>query len=116
MRGLRDWMWSEALFQSKLVDGKDGTLPDHSKFRDYFDYAEPIRTVPSHRALAVFRGRTLELLDAKLVIEEKANPKCADGRTYARNTVNCEVGADGVAKCNGSQPGDTRSYHVQIGR
>src|SRR5882757_6871618 len=43
---------------------------------------------------------------AKLVIEEKANPKCADGRTYARNTVNCEVGADGVAKCNGSQPGD----------
>ena len=44
---------------------------------------------------------------AKLVIEEKANPKCADGRTYARNTVNCEVGADGVAKCNGSQPGDT---------
>ena len=53
---------------------------------------------------------------AKLVIEEKANPKCADGRTYARNTVNCEVGADGVAKCNGSQPGDKRSYHVQIGR
>ena len=53
---------------------------------------------------------------AKLVIEEKANPKCADGRTYARNTVNCEVGADGVAKCNGSQPGDQRSYHVQIGR
>lgn len=53
---------------------------------------------------------------AKLMIEEKANPKCTDGRTYARNTVNCEVGADGVAKCNGSQPGDSRSYHVQIGR
>ncbi|HYR64509.1 MAG TPA: SrfA family protein [Reyranella sp.] len=53
---------------------------------------------------------------SKLVIEEKANPKCADGRTYARNTVNCEVGADGVAKCNGSQPGDSRSYRVQIGR
>ena len=52
----------------------------------------------------------------KLVIEEKANPKCADGRTYARNTVNCEVGADGVAKCSGSQPGDKRSYQVQIGR
>jgi hypothetical protein len=52
----------------------------------------------------------------KLTIEEKANPKCADGRTYARNTVNCEVGADGVAKCSGSQPGDSRSYRVQIGR
>ena len=53
---------------------------------------------------------------SKLVIEEKANPKCADGKTYARNTVNCEVGQDGVAKCTGSQPGDKRSYNVQFGR
>jgi hypothetical protein len=52
----------------------------------------------------------------KLVIEEKSNPKCTDGRTYARNIVNCDVGPDGVAQCNGSQPGDTRSYNVQIGR
>lgn len=52
----------------------------------------------------------------KLVIEEKANPKCSDGKTYARNTVNCEVGADGTAQCKGSQPGDQRSYNVQIGR
>ena len=52
----------------------------------------------------------------KLVIEEKANPRCSDGRTYARNTVNCEIGADGTAQCKGSQPGDQRSYSVQIGR
>ena len=52
----------------------------------------------------------------KLVIEEKANPKCADGRTYARNIVNCEVDKDGAAQCKGSQPGDQRSYSVQIGR
>jgi uncharacterized protein len=70
VRKLRDWLWSEALFQSRLMDGKDGAQPDAAKFRDYFDYAEPIRSVPSHRALAVFRGRTLELLDAKLVIDE----------------------------------------------
>ena len=70
VRKLRDWLWGEALFQSKLMTGMDGSLPDNAKFRDYFDYAEPIRSVPSHRALAVFRGRSLELLDAKLVIEE----------------------------------------------
>ena len=52
----------------------------------------------------------------KLVIEEKSNPRCSDGKTYARNTVNCEIGADGAAQCKGSQPGDTRSYQVQIGR
>ncbi|MEO5698343.1 MAG: Tex family protein [Burkholderiaceae bacterium] len=71
VRTLRDWLWGEALFQSRLLDGKDATHPDTAKFRDYFDYAEPIRTVPSHRALAVFRGRTLELLEAKLVTGEQ---------------------------------------------
>jgi protein Tex len=67
---LREWLWGEALLQSKLVAGKDPNHADVSKFRDYFDYAEPIRKVPSHRALAVFRGRTLELLEAKLVLDE----------------------------------------------
>ena len=73
VRKLRDWLWSEALLQSKLADGKDGSHPDCAKFRDYFDYAEPIRTVPSHRALAVFRGRALELLDARLVTDDAIN-------------------------------------------
>jgi uncharacterized protein len=71
---LREWLWAEALLQSKLVPGKDGTHADAAKFRDYFDYAEPIRTVPSHRALAVFRGRTMEWLDAKLILDEEPVP------------------------------------------
>jgi len=67
---LREWLWAEGLFQSRLADGKDGTHADAAKYRDYFDYAEPIRTVPSHRALAVFRGRSQDWLDAKLVLDE----------------------------------------------
>jgi protein Tex len=80
---LREWLWAEGLFQSKLMDGKDGNHPDAAKFRDYFDYAETIRTVPSHRALAVFRGRTQEFLDAKLVLDEDVvpgQPTLAEGR------------------------------------
>ncbi|RTL32524.1 MAG: RNA-binding transcriptional accessory protein [Burkholderiales bacterium] len=80
---LREWLWDVGLFQSKLMDGKSPDTPDHAKFRDYFDYAEPIKTVPSHRALAVFRGRTLELLDAKLVLDEEpvaGKPGLAEGR------------------------------------
>ena len=80
---LREWLWAEGLFQSKLMDGKSPDTPDNAKFRDYFDYAEPIRTVPSHRALAVFRGRTQELLDAKLVLDEEVvagQPTLAEGR------------------------------------
>ena len=54
---------------------------------------------------------------SKLVIEEKSNPKCGDGKTYARNTVNCEIGQDGQAKCTGNQPGESRGgYNVQFGR
>ncbi len=68
VQSLRAWLWSEGLFSSKLVAGKDENNNDNAKFRDYFDYDEPIGRVPSHRALAVFRGRGLEILDAKLVL------------------------------------------------
>ncbi|MEK8084915.1 Tex family protein [Aquabacterium sp. A3] len=80
---MRDWLWEEGLFKSKLMDGKDEHNPDVAKFRDYFDYDEPIRTVPSHRALAVFRGRAQEILDAKLVLDEEVvpgQPTLAEGR------------------------------------
>lgn len=80
---LRSWLWDEGLLRSKLMDGKDVNHPDVSKFRDYFEYDEPINRVPSHRALAVFRGRTLEFLDAKLVLDEEVvpgQPTIAEGR------------------------------------
>jgi len=67
---LREWLWAEGLLQSKLMAGKDENHPEVAKFRDYFEYDEPIGRVPSHRALAVFRGRGLEILDAKLVLPE----------------------------------------------
>ncbi len=67
VQSLRGWLWQEGLFQSKLLAGKDENHPDVAKFRDYFDYDEPIGRVPSHRALAVFRGRALDMLDVKLV-------------------------------------------------
>jgi protein Tex len=69
VQGLREWLWAEGLFSSKLVQGKDENNADVAKFRDYFDYDEPICRVPSHRALAVFRGRGLEFLEAKLVLQ-----------------------------------------------
>jgi uncharacterized protein len=80
---LREWLWEEGLLKSKLMDGKDENNADVSKFRDYFDYDEPIGRVPSHRALAVFRGRTQEILDAKLVVDEEVvpgQPTLAEGR------------------------------------
>ncbi|WP_066263839.1 Tex family protein [Hydrogenophaga flava] len=74
VQSLREWLWTEGLLQSKLVAGKDENNADVAKFRDYFEYDEPIGRVPSHRALAVFRGRALEILDAKLVLPEMPEP------------------------------------------
>ncbi len=71
---LRDWLWAEGLLKATRMDGKDENQPDVAKFRDYFDYDELIGRVPSHRALAVFRGRALEILDAKLVLPAEPEP------------------------------------------
>ncbi len=87
VQNLREWLWSEGLFKSKLATGKDENHPDVAKFRDYFDYDEPIGRVPSHRALAVFRGRQLEVLDAKLVLPvepEPGKPSIAEGKIALR--------------------------------
>ena len=83
VQGLREWLWAEGVLAAKKVEGKDENHPDVSKFRDYFDYGEPVGRVPSHRALAVFRGRALELLDARLqlpVEPEPGKPSIAEGR------------------------------------
>ncbi|MES2940864.1 MAG: Tex family protein [Pseudomonadota bacterium] len=83
VQSLREWLWTEGLLRSKLVAGKDENHPDVAKFRDYFDYDEPIGRVPSHRALAVFRGRALEILEAKLVLPvepEPGQPSIAEGK------------------------------------
>ena len=80
---LREWLWAEGLLRSKKVESKNEDDPEVAKFRDYFDYDEPIGRVPSHRALAVFRGRALEVLEAKLVqpLEpEPGQPSLAEGR------------------------------------
>ena len=68
VQGLREWLWNEGLLQSRLQSGKDPANVDAAKYRDYFDCAEPIARVPSHRALAMFRGRTQDILDVRLVL------------------------------------------------
>jgi protein Tex len=65
---LRDFLWSQGLMTSKVADGKE--MAEEEKFRDYYAYSEPIRLVPSHRALALFRGRQLGVLQLKLSLEE----------------------------------------------
>ncbi|OYT93898.1 MAG: RNA-binding transcriptional accessory protein [Burkholderiales bacterium PBB3] len=84
VQDLRAWLWTEGLLQSKLAEGKDENNADVSKFRDYFDYDEPIGRVPSHRALAVFRGRSLDILDVKLVLPEPVSSPGLSAKSAAQ--------------------------------
>ncbi|CAI0966197.1 Tex family protein [Serratia ficaria] len=60
---VRNYLWKNAHLVSKVVEGKE---QEGAKFRDYFDHHEPIAQVPSHRALAMFRGRNEGVLQLAL--------------------------------------------------
>ncbi|MDL1890489.1 RNA-binding transcriptional accessory protein [Nitrospirales bacterium NOB] len=64
---LRAKLWNEGIVTSTAVPGKE--MAEEEKFRDYYAYQEPIRTIPSHRALALFRGRTLGVLRLDLGLD-----------------------------------------------
>lgn len=60
---VRDYLWKNAHLVATVVSGKE---EEGAKFRDYFDHHEPIANVPSHRALAMFRGRNEGILQLSL--------------------------------------------------
>jgi uncharacterized protein len=65
---LRRLMWDSGWLYSKVLEGKQ---TEGANFRDWFDFAEPIRKIPSHRALAMLRGRQQGILDLKLGLEQE---------------------------------------------
>ena len=56
---LRERVWQNGILQAQVVSEKQA---EAIKFRDYFDYSEAIKKIPSHRALALFRGRNEDML------------------------------------------------------
>src|SRR5882724_11386578 len=75
---LREWLWAEGLLTSTVR--KDKTA-EGAKFSDYFDFGQRIKDIPSHRALAMLRGRNEGILDLDLDVEHEAGkPHPAEGR------------------------------------
>ena len=58
-RAIRELFWGEGVFSATVASGKEEAA---AKYRDYFQWQEPIAGVPSHRALAMFRGEKEALL------------------------------------------------------
>ncbi|MEZ0483978.1 Tex family protein [Fibrella aquatica] len=77
----------EAIIRSTVKKGKD---VEGAKYKDYFDFAEPLRKVPSHRLLALRRGETEGFLNVSIAPDEETALDRLDrqfaGRTYAGST------------------------------
>ncbi|PYG96708.1 RNA-binding transcriptional accessory protein, partial [Arthrobacter stackebrandtii] len=65
---LRNFLKQEAVLSARVVAGKE---EEGAKFRDYFAHDELLRNAPSHRALAIFRGRNEGVLSASLKVGEE---------------------------------------------
>ena len=78
---LRQFMFNEAYITASLISGKDkqpGKEQAAAKFKDYFEHSEPLKTTPSHRALAMFRARREGFISIKvdLMLEDDAGHPC----------------------------------------
>lgn len=69
---LRQYLTANATIESKMIEGKE---QKGEKFRDYFAHSEPLKNVPSHRALAMFRGRNEGILSLSI----NADPLAEEG-------------------------------------
>ncbi|HEX8874349.1 MAG TPA: Tex family protein [Nitrosospira sp.] len=69
LQGLREYLLEHGVVESKIIEGKEVA---GAKYADYFDYSEKIGTIPSHRALALFRGRREEILNVVLRLDSEA--------------------------------------------
>jgi uncharacterized protein len=70
---LRDYLWQNATLRARVVAGKE---QEGAKFKDYFEHDEPLHKAPSHRVLAMLRGRNEGILNLALVTgeDESASP------------------------------------------
>lgn len=70
---LRQFVWDNGILASAVAKGKE---EEGSKFADYFDYKESLKKIPSHRALALFRGQREEVLRVTLSLADEQTDYC----------------------------------------
>jgi uncharacterized protein len=82
---LRTWLQQKGVLRAKVMAGKEH---DGAKYRDYFDHSEPLATIPSHRMLALLRGRREEMLSVDL----EPTTDVEQGHAYAEGRVALAAG------------------------
>ncbi len=70
---LRHYLWDHGIIKSDVIKGKE---TEGNKFSDYFNYQEAIKKIPSHRALALFRGQREGILNVSLTLTDEETSIC----------------------------------------
>ena len=70
LQQLRSFLWEEGTLSVRIMQGKES---EGAKFQDYFEHDEALKKVPSHRALAILRGRNEGILSANLIVGDPAD-------------------------------------------
>lgn len=82
LKKVREYLWDNAEITSSVVAGKEA---EGAKYRDYFAFSEAIKKIPSHRTLALFRGRNEGILQLKLNADpQQEDPKA---RSYGETLI-----------------------------
>ena len=95
LAGLRERIWQKGIIHATVSAGK---AHEGSKFKDYFDYQEAINKIPSHRALALFRGRNEDILSVNLLPEldeKEGHDRCTQFVAQRLAIVDARKPADG---------------------
>ncbi len=90
---LRELIEAQGMVTSKVMYGKDSE-PDAQKFKDYFDWSEPLKDVPSHRMLAMRRGEKEGFLFMRIQADEEAALTKMRGRFGVSNGGACATQLD----------------------
>lgn len=86
LKKVRDYLWNNAEITSVVAPGKEN---EGAKYRDYFEFSEALKKIPSHRALALFRGRNEGILQLKLNPDpQQEDPKA---RSYGEQLIAAHI-------------------------
>ena len=82
-RRMRDKFWKNAVLETTL----DAAAEDAQVFQMYDGYSEPVRTLPSHRILAINRGEKKGCLSVRIVVDHEDNIEWIYKRIYQRPSI-----------------------------
>jgi protein Tex len=81
---LRNYCWQHGKLRSQVLKDQE---EKGQKFKDYFDYQETVKTIPSHRLLAVLRGRKENILRVNIILDEDRISACEAKIAAAFNII-----------------------------